>query len=60
MTVPQTDMKWRKATRSQNEGACVELSPFGAIRDSKNPAGPRLALEVGGLVAAVKADRLTH
>lgn len=60
MTVPQNPMKWRKSSRSQDQGACVELSPFGAIRDSKNPEGPRLALEVGGLVAAVKADRLTH
>ncbi len=60
MTVPQDDHRWRKSTRSQNEGACVELSPRGAIRDSKNPDGPRLSLEFRGLLAAVKADTLTR
>lgn len=59
-TVPQADMKWRKATRSQNEGACVELSPFGAVRDSKNPSVPPLEVSLTGLIAAVKADRLTR
>lgn len=60
MTVPQTDMKWRKATRSQNEGACVELSPVGAIRDSKNPEAPHLEVALSGLLAAVKAGRFTR
>ena len=60
MTVPQDDARWRKSRRSQDQGACVELHPSGAVRDSKNPGGPRLTLEVGGLLAAVKADRLTR
>lgn len=62
MTVPQDDARWRKSRRSQDQGACVELHPAGAVRDSKNPTGPRLALEGGlaGLLAAVKAGSLTR
>lgn len=60
MTVPQNDNRWRKSRRSQNEGACVELHPTGALRDSKNPAGPVLEVRFGGLVSAVKADQITH
>jgi hypothetical protein len=60
VTVPQNDARWRKSRRSQDQGACVELHPSGAVRDSKNPDGPRLHLELGGLIAAVKADTLTR
>ncbi len=60
MTVPQDAARWRKSSRSQDQGACVELANTGAVRDSKNPNGPRLALEVRGLIAAVKADSLTR
>jgi len=39
---------WRKSTRSNNGGACVEvatnLPDVVAIRDSKNPAGPKLVV----------------
>jgi hypothetical protein len=38
-------LDWRKAQRSINNGACVELARAGgmiAIRDSKDPAGPVL------------------
>lgn len=58
MTVPQNDHRWRKSTRSQNEGACVELSPSGAVRDSKNPDGPYLSAPWAALVAAVKDNRI--
>ncbi|HEV7830957.1 MAG TPA: DUF397 domain-containing protein [Pseudonocardiaceae bacterium] len=37
---------WRKSTRSNNQGACVEVAdlPGGhAVRDSKDPAGPALS-----------------
>jgi hypothetical protein len=45
--------------RSQNEGACVELpNTLDAVRDSKNPAGPALAVPLDGLLAAVKAGRI--
>jgi hypothetical protein len=60
MTVPQQPVSWRKATRSQNQGACVELANTGAVRDSKNPNGPILAVAFSGLIAAVKADCLTR
>jgi hypothetical protein len=46
---PQTDLSraaWRKSTRSNNGGACVEVATnlpgTVAIRDSKNPTGPKL------------------
>lgn len=59
MTVPQQEPRWRKARRSQNEGACVEVHPAGAIRDSKHPAS-ELRLDWASLVAAAKADRLNN
>ncbi|TDC69153.1 DUF397 domain-containing protein [Actinomadura sp. GC306] len=41
-------IKWRKARRSGDQGgACVEVARFPqavAVRDSKNPDGPRLLL----------------
>jgi Domain of unknown function (DUF397) len=36
---------WRKSIRSQQNGACVEIADLDraiAIRDSKNPHGPKL------------------
>jgi hypothetical protein len=36
------NLRWRKATRSTGNGACVEVTPaMGrvAVRDSKNPSG---------------------
>jgi hypothetical protein len=49
---------WRKSSRSSGQGACIELSNLGAVRDSKNPGGPALAGPVAVLVAAVKASRI--
>lgn len=60
MTVPQQDPRWRKSVRSQDEGACVELHPTGALRDSKNSAGPQLRVDLGALLTTVKANRLTR
>lgn len=54
MTVPHDNIRWRKATRSQDQGDCVELGHTGFVRDSKNPAGPTLAVDLARLVAAVK------
>ena len=40
-----TEMRWRKSSRSGEEGNCIELAhPPGAIRDSKNPTGPVLLI----------------
>ena len=38
-----SDLQWRKARRSANNGACVEVAPANGqilIRDSKDLAGP--------------------
>lgn len=52
-------LDWRKATRSQNSSNCVELAnTLDRVRDSKNPAGPVLRVDLGVLVAEVKAGRL--
>lgn len=49
---------WRKSSRSQNLQTCVELSsPAGLIRDSKDPDGPRLAVDVAAFLRAVRGGR---
>lgn len=51
------DRKWVKSSRSSGAAEnCVELVPD-RIRDSKNPDGPMLAVDVTRLVADVKAGR---
>ena len=40
------NLEWRKARRSANNGACVELAPAAGqilIRDSKDQTGPVIA-----------------
>jgi uncharacterized protein DUF397 len=54
-----TVSQWRKSSRSGEETSCVELHPAGAVRDSKNPSLD-LPVDLGGLLAAVKADRLSR
>lgn len=58
MTVPHNpDIRWRKSARSQDQGACVELANEGAVRDSKNVAGPTLPVDLASLLAAVKGGQ---
>jgi hypothetical protein len=49
-TLPGNDLSraaWRKSTYSGGNGSCVEVAGLGgavAVRDSKNPDGPKLIL----------------
>jgi uncharacterized protein DUF397 len=55
-----SDLTWRKSTYTGGaEGQdCVELAAQGAVRDSKNPDGPVLSVEITALVTAVKSGRI--
>jgi hypothetical protein len=52
---------WRKSSYSgsadDDNANCVELAAS-AVRDSKNPSGGALNLDITALVAAVKAGRI--
>jgi hypothetical protein len=50
---------WRKSSRSGETGQCVELASFGAVRDSKNPTGPTLTVDLTALITAVKSTKFT-
>ena len=60
--VDLTGAAWRKSKRSNNGGNCVEvarnLTGVVAVRDSKDPAGPALALEPGQGRALLAATRV--
>jgi hypothetical protein len=51
------DPAWRKSSYSGTGANCVELAAS-AVRDSKNPDGPALSIDVTALVTAVKAGRI--
>ncbi|SCL67230.1 DUF397 domain-containing protein [Micromonospora peucetia] len=62
-----TGAVWRKSSRSNAGGECVEvadnLSGVVGLRDSKDPNGPTLAFEPidwATFVSAVKNDGLIH
>lgn len=46
-TLSLATARWRKSSYSTNNGACLEIARgarFAAVRDSKNPTGPAIAL----------------
>ncbi|GAA1590515.1 hypothetical protein GCM10009678_86070 [Actinomadura kijaniata] len=58
-------IQWRKSSRSQGAGECVEVSVNARqatlIRDSKDPSGPHLAFrhdDIAGLFARIKDGTL--
>lgn len=55
-----TTLRWRKSSYSSGQnGNCVELAYLGAMRDSKNPAGPAIAVgDLQTFLCAVRQDRL--
>lgn len=56
-------LQWRKARRSANNGACVELAPASGqifVRDSKDQDGPKMRYPMATwmvFVSDVKKDR---
>lgn len=45
---------WRKSTKTQQSGQCVEVARIGdaiGVRDSKHPAGPILEFTLGEFAA---------
>lgn len=56
----QTAARWRKSSRSSDNGQCVEVGHGVGIRDSKNPDGAVLLVEgcaAAAFMTAVKAGK---
>ena len=51
---PDLAFRWRKSSFSGGDGQCVEVAQSGAVRDSKNPAGPTLRVDLATLVTFAK------
>jgi hypothetical protein len=54
-------MEWRKSSFSGTGGDCVEVrQDLTGIRDSKNPDGPALSIDLSLLLAGVKSGKLNN
>ena len=53
------EIAWRKSSYSGDEANCVELASLGAVRDSKNPSGGVLRVDLSVLLTAVTQNRPT-
>jgi hypothetical protein len=51
--------QWRKSSFSGGTGQCVEVAA-GAVRDSKNTAGPTLRVDVRSLITFAQSGRFTR
>ncbi|WP_424189165.1 DUF397 domain-containing protein [Actinokineospora sp. G85] len=52
-------MEWRKSSFSGSGGNCVQVrQDLTAVRDSKNPSGPTLAVDLRQLTAAARSGKL--
>lgn len=54
------EVAWRKSSYSGNESNCVEVACTGAVRDSKNPSGGLLRVDLPSLLAAARTGHLNH
>jgi hypothetical protein len=54
-------MDWRKSSYTGNSGSCVQVRrDLAALRDSKDPNGPTLAVDLSNLLATVRAGTLNR
>jgi hypothetical protein len=52
------DPRWRKSSKT-NTSNCVELAhTLAHVRDSKNPTGPTLAVDLAAFLITVKTGKL--
>lgn len=50
--------RWRKSSYTGNQGNCVEVADtLDRVRDSKNPTGPLLTIDLGAFLTEIKRGR---